>query len=69
MGCAHVGYAHVRRTDVSFLYPANNSVIIHHRLSTIIVQLGKVVPNCTRYTSSHKISGPKPTDRLENKKN
>jgi hypothetical protein len=29
--------------------------IIHHRFTKIIVQLGKVVPNCTRYTSSQTI--------------
>jgi hypothetical protein len=34
---------------------SQNFDIIHHRLSKIIVQLGKVVPNCTRYTSSQKI--------------
>jgi hypothetical protein len=34
---------------------SHNFDIIHHRLSNIIVQLGKVVPNCTRYTSSQKI--------------
>jgi hypothetical protein len=40
--------------DILFVF-SQIIYIVHHRLSNIIVQLGKVVLNCTRYTSSQKI--------------